>query len=167
MIRRILYYTAAAGLLLLLGMQFDRPAKNDSNDQSKHFSTQFPIPDSVETILRAACYDCHSNSTRYPWYAEIQPIGIWMDGHIREGKKEINFSEFAAYRPRRQYHKMEEVQEMVQDSLMPLPSYLRMHGDAVLTEVQKNTLFAWVSTTRDSMRNFYHPDSLRARKRSQ
>jgi hypothetical protein len=165
MIRRILYYAAAAGLFLLVGMQFDRPMKNDSNDQSKHFSTQFPLPDSVESILRTACYDCHSNATRYPWYAEIQPIGKWIDGHIREGKKEINFSEFASYRPRRQYHKMEEVQEMVQDSLMPIPSYLLMHHDASLSAAQQQLLFAWVKTTRDSMKNFYHPDSLKARKR--
>jgi hypothetical protein len=165
MIKRIVFSLFAAALLLAVGKQFDRPVKNDSNDQTKHIATLFPVPDSVETILRTACYDCHSNNTRYPWYSEIQPVGLWMDDHVRHGKKDLNFSEFASYRPRRQFRKMEEVEELVRDGLMPIPDYLKMHDDAVLNESQRQTLFAWVRSTRDSMKNLYHPDSLKARPR--
>jgi hypothetical protein len=165
MISRFLLHFLAAAALVFIGMQFDRPVKNDSNDQAKHFTTMFPIPDSVQAILTVACYDCHSNSTRYPWYAEIQPVGKWMDEHIRNGKKELNFSLFASYRPRRQFHKMEEVEEMVGENSMPIPDYLKMHEDARLTDVQKQTLITWARTTRDSMKKYFHPDSLKARPR--
>jgi hypothetical protein len=165
MIKRLLVHALAAVLILALAKQFDRPVKNDSNDQSRHFSTQFPIPDSVQAILTVACYDCHSNNTRYPWYAEFQPIAGMMDEHVVHGKKALNFSEFASYRPRKQFHKMEEVAELVRDSLMPIADYLKMHDDAVLTEAQRQTIYAWVSATHDSMRSFYPPDSLKARRR--
>lgn len=165
MILKIFISLCAAAALVVIGMQVDRPAKNDSNDQSKHFSTMFPLPDSVQAILTVACYDCHSNNTRYPWYAEVQPVGQWIDDHIRHGKKDLNFSEFASYRPRRQYIKIEQIEEMVSEQLMPIPDYLRMHDDARLTDAQKQTLFAWVKATRDSMKHFYHPDSLKGRPR--
>ena len=152
-------------IILFLGKQFDRPVKNNSNDQIHHLSTLFPIPDSVDVILRVACYDCHSNNTRYPWYAEIQPIGLWLDEHIRYGKKDLNFSEFASYRPRKQFHKMEEIEEMVREGNMPLPSYLIAHKDAVFSEDQKQTLYGWTKSVRDSMKKIHHPDSLRARRR--
>lgn len=165
MVTRILLHILAAAFVVFLGMQFDRPERNESNDQSRHISTLFPVPDSVEAILKVACYDCHSNNTRYPWYANVQPVAGMMAEHVEHGKKDLNFSEFASYRMRRQFHKMEEVANMVRDTLMPIPDYLRMHKDAVLSEAQRQTLYAWVDATRDSMRVLYPADSLKARRR--
>jgi hypothetical protein len=165
MIKRLVLYSLAGIAVVFLGMQFDRPVRNLSNDHTNHFSTLYPIPDTVRSILTAACYDCHSNYTRYPWYAEFQPVAGVLDDHIRHGKKDLNFSEFALYRPRRQFHKMEEVAELVKDDLMPIADYRKMHPDAVLSEGQKSLLFAWVDASLDSMKHRFHPDSLKARKR--
>ncbi|MFA5835122.1 MAG: heme-binding domain-containing protein [Bacteroidota bacterium] len=165
MVKKLIVYVLAALLIVFIGMQFDRTVKNNSNDQTKHISTLYILPDSVEAILSTACYDCHSNNTRYPWYAEVQPIGRWLNDHIQQGKKELNFSEFASYRPRRQFHKLEEVVEMVKENSMPLPSYTIMHNDAVLNDGQKALLYSWVSATHDSMKLAFHPDSLKARRR--
>ncbi|MCK9410126.1 MAG: heme-binding domain-containing protein [Bacteriovoracaceae bacterium] len=165
MIQRYFFSLIAVTLLVFTGMQFDRPVKNNSNDQSKHLSTLYIVPDSVKLILQVACYDCHSNNTRYPWYAEIQPVGTWMGEHIRKGKKDFNFSEFASYRPRRQYRKLEELRELVQENEMPIPDYVRMHSDARLSGMQKQTLFAWITATHDSMKKVFHPDSLKDRPR--
>lgn len=165
MLKNLFIYSLAGVIVVLLGMQFDRPERNLSNDQTKHISTLYAVPDSVQAILTAACYDCHSNYTRYPWYAEFQPIAGFLNEHIQKGKKDLNFSEFASYRPRRQFHKMEEVVEMVKENWMPLPSYIEMHQDAILTEGQKSMLYAWVGTVQDSMKARFHPDSLKARKR--
>lgn len=165
MVKKLIVYVLAALLIVFIGMQFDRTVKNNSNDQTKHISTLYILPDSVEAILSTACYDCHSNNTRYPWYAEVQPIGRWLNDHIQQGKKELNFSEFASYRPRRQFHKLEEVVEMVKENSMPLSSYTIMHNDAVLNDGQKALLYSWVSATHDSMKLAFHPDSLKARRR--
>ena len=62
-------------LIIFIGIQFIRPTKNKSgNISANDISTKYPVPDSVQAILKVACNDCHSNNTRYPWYAEIQPV---------------------------------------------------------------------------------------------
>lgn len=152
------------GLLLLLLLaivilQAFRPEKN-SSPQSPLRSA----PADIRTILETSCYDCHSNATRYPWYAEIQPVGWWLADHIREGKREVNFSEFDAYPARRRYRKYQEITEQVTQGEMPLASYLWLHHDAKLTHDQITRIAGWAEAMRDSMRITYPPDSLERRR---
>lgn len=150
--------------LLLLGfviIQFFRPAKNKSEGTSKNdISTLYTVPLDVQNILKTSCNDCHSNNTVYPWYAEIQPVSWWLNSHIEDGKKDLNFSEFATYRIRRQYKKLEEINELVKENEMPLDSYLWIHKDAKLSDQQKLTIANWAEAVRDSIRATYPPDSL-------
>lgn len=106
-------------------------------------SAEYPMPASVESSLKAACYDCHSNYSHYPWYAEIQPIRWWLDGHIKNGKRHLNFSTFGDYEAKKQHHKMEEMIEMLEDGQMPLRSYTWMHPEAKLSEAQVSELITW------------------------
>ncbi len=148
-------------LLALIVIQFFRPAKNQSEGVSKNdISTLYAVPQDVQDILKRSCNDCHSNNTVYPWYAEVQPVAWWLDNHIKDGKKDLNFSEFATYRLRRQYKKLEEINELVKENEMPLNSYLWVHKDAKLSEQQKLTLANWVEAIRDTMRVHYPMDSL-------
>ncbi|MEZ4893253.1 MAG: heme-binding domain-containing protein [Saprospiraceae bacterium] len=52
---------------------------------------KYAVPNDVMAVLQPACMDCHSNNTRYPWYAEIQPVGLWLAGHVKGGKQHLNF----------------------------------------------------------------------------
>jgi hypothetical protein len=83
-------------LVVLVALQFVRPARNVSADTTKDISTLYPMSDSVKMIVNKACADCHSNKTVYPWYASVQPLSFWLDHHVNEGKGEINFNEFAS-----------------------------------------------------------------------
>lgn len=130
-------------LVALVAIQFIRPGKNQSQDYSKDITTVYPVPEQVHTILKEACYDCHSNNTAYPWYNQIQPIAWWMQDHVNDGKKHLNFSEFAGYTPKKQAHKMEETHEMIEKGEMPLNSYTWTHAGARLTPEQTNTLITW------------------------
>ncbi len=160
-IRPLLY-----GLLALLVLvQLYRPARNISNDQTNHVSTKYAVPAEVEAILKPACYDCHSNQTYYPWYAEIQPVASWLANHVNEGKRELNFSTFTTRRVAVQNHKFEEIIEMVKEGEMPLGSYTWIHRDAVLSEQQQQTLVAWAQTNMDSLKAQYPADSLVLRKK--
>lgn len=151
-------------LLALLGIQFFRPAKNKQDGISANdISTRFSIPADVKPILEKACNDCHTNNTRYPWYASIQPVGMWMNKHIVEGKGHLNFSEYTNKRLRFQYHKMEEVIEMVKEGEMPLASYTWIHKDAVLSETEKNKLIDWANAVMDTLEAHYPIDSLKRR----
>jgi hypothetical protein len=148
-------------IIAFAALQAYRPARNVSTElPAKHVSGVLPLPSDVETILRTACYDCHSNTTRYPWYAEIQPIGWFLGNHISEGKRGLNFDEFAGYRPFRQLRKLQQIREEVEEKGMPLPSYLIIHTDAKLSAGQQELLVRWAVAGEDSLRSRYPADSL-------
>ncbi|HTN46097.1 MAG TPA: heme-binding domain-containing protein [Flavipsychrobacter sp.] len=130
---------------VLVVIQFIRPAKNQSDDHSKDISKVVTMPADVQTILKTACYDCHSNHTTYPWYDQIQPVRWWVEHHIREGKEHLNFSEFATYPKKKQTNKLDEIAETVEAGEMPLQSYTIMHKDARLTPRQKDILVSWAT----------------------
>ncbi|MCC6461128.1 MAG: heme-binding domain-containing protein [Saprospiraceae bacterium] len=152
-------------LALLLLAQFIRPERNLSNDQTHHIATRFPVPAAVEGILKTACYDCHSNLTVYPWYANIQPVASWLANHVDEGKRELNFSNFTTRKIAVQNHKMEEVIEMVRENEMPLSSYTWVHRDAMLSAEQKELLISWAQSVMDTLKANNPPDSLILRRR--
>jgi hypothetical protein len=148
-------------LVLLIIIQFFHPAKNASaaafpND----IAAIYPVPPDVDTILKKACNDCHSNNTRYPWYNNIQPVAWWLDSHVKDGKRGLNFNEFATYRLSKQYHRMDDIIDEVKKGDMPLGSYTLIHTDAKLTEQEKQTLYSWARAIKDSMKAKYPVDSL-------
>lgn len=159
---KYLGYVLLGGLIII---QFFRPTKNLGSDQEdQDISTIYKVPDSVHQLLKSTCYDCHSNTTQYPWYAEIQPVAWWLDDHIQEGKKELNFNLFASYSPRRQYRKLEEIVEEVKEGEMPLDSYTWVHRDAKLTIEQRASITSWAEGVRETMRSMYPADSLQRKK---
>ncbi|MFV0605218.1 MAG: heme-binding domain-containing protein [Niabella sp.] len=148
-------------LVAFIVIQFFKPAKNKSEGtQLNNIEALYPIPADVKTILQKACNDCHSNNTSYPWYNNIQPVAWWLEHHVNEGKRELNLDEFANTSLRRQYHKLEEIEEQIKKGDMPLPSYTWIHKDAVLTDAEKNAVYAWVSDVRGKMEAAYPMDSL-------
>jgi hypothetical protein len=139
-------------LLVFVAIQFIRPAHNKSNQVfPTDFSAIYPVPKNVEGLLKNACYDCHSNNTRYPWYANVQPVGWWLAHHIKEGKAEVNFSEFGSYPHRRQLSKLKNIKSSIQDGSMPPSSYTMIHRNANLSAEDKNKLIGWLEKTRDSL----------------
>jgi len=152
-------------LIVLIVMQAFRPAKNISGDKTKDISLSYVVPEDVKAILAKACNDCHSNSTRYPWYAEIQPTAWWLNSHINDGKRHLNFNEFDSYRIARQYKRLEDCIEEIKQGDMPLPSYTLIHKDAILTDTEKQTLFNWCEIVRDSIKAKYPSDSLVIKKK--
>ncbi|MDQ3682312.1 MAG: heme-binding domain-containing protein [Bacteroidota bacterium] len=137
-------------LTIFVAMQFIRPAKNitanEKDNLKNDISSIYPVPENVKNILKASCYDCHSNNTYYPWYSNIQPVGLWMQFHVDEGKLELNFNEFASYNKEKQHKKFEEIIEEIKINRMPLPSYIKMHKEAKLTQDEKYILTAWINS---------------------
>jgi len=153
------FYTIV--ILLLLAQFIPRPEKNISSEiKTSDIRLMHACSEEVNELLIKSCNDCHSNNTVYPWYAKIQPVAMFLGKHIREGKKELNFSEFGNYNLRKQYHKMEEVEEMIKDDEMPLKSYTLIHTKSKLSDGQKEILIKWSEAIRDTMRLIYPLDSL-------
>ena len=161
MFKKILKYTALVLPGIFIIIQFFHPKKNiATGNQPNYIGHTYPVPDDVKAILAKACNDCHSNNTRYPWYSKIQPIHWWLNKHIVEGKRQINYDEFTNRSLRFQYHKMEETIEMVKEGKMPLNSYTWTHKDAKLTDEEKSKLTGWAQSVMDTMKARYPIDSL-------
>ena len=144
--KKAIKITGFALLAALIIIQFIHPARNQSTViTANDISNVFPVPDSVKTILVKACYDCHSNNTRYPWYSSLQPADWWLNDHIKDGKKELNFSEFGSYKLLKQAKRLKKSAKEVDEGEMPLDSYLWIHKDAVLTPVEKKTFMTWAN----------------------
>ncbi len=154
-------------VIVLVLIQFFRPEPNQSEDQTAAVSTKYALPNEVSHILQNACNDCHSNQTNYPFYAQIQPIGWWLNGHIEEGKEHLNFSEFTHLSIADQNHQFEEIVEVIEENEMPLKSYTYMglHPEANLTDEEKSTLINWAKEQMTYIKSNYPEDSLKRKRR--
>lgn len=157
MFKKILLFLLAA----LVVIQFIHPKKNKSEGPQPHFiGNTYAIPADVKSLLNSACLDCHSNNTRYPWYAMLQPIHWWMEDHVKDGKRSVNYDEYTNRPLRYQYHKLEETIEMVKESKMPIKSYTWTHKDARLTQEERAKITGWAQSVMDTMKARYPIDSL-------
>jgi hypothetical protein len=141
MIKKIVLALAVALVLL----QLYRQAKNiQAQNLENDIRNTISVPEPVIKLLEKSCYDCHSNHSEYPWYTNIQPLGMWIQNHINEGKSELNFSEFKTYSAKKQTHKLKEILHEVEDDEMPLTSYLIIHRDAKLSTADKERIKTWL-----------------------
>jgi hypothetical protein len=116
------------------------------------FLTIKNTPETTANLIRNGCYDCHSNETKYLWYSNVQPIAWFLQNHIEEGRKELNFSTFATYEPKRQAHKLAEAIEQVEKGEMPLDSYTIAHSEANFSEAQKEEVIKYFKLVEGDIR---------------
>lgn len=147
-------------LIVLVIIQFIHPAKNaDTTTTPQDITVLYPMPDSVHEVLLKACYDCHSNNTKYPWYNNIQPMAWWLNYHINNGKKELNFSEFGKRPLVKQAKKLKKLAKEIKEEDMPLDSYTWIHKDAVLTDAEKAMVINWATNLSQQIKAQLPPDS--------
>jgi hypothetical protein len=142
-LKRIIIYL----LIIFVIMQFFRIDKtNPPVNAELDFIRNMNPPAEVAGLFKNACYDCHSNTTVYPWYSNIAPVSWWLKDHINEGRKELNFSLWQSFTPKRKKRKLDECLELVKEEEMPLPTYTWMHKKARLTHDQRVLLTTWLQS---------------------
>jgi hypothetical protein len=145
MIRKIMIII----LIIFLALQFIRPERNNGSINGPHdISYYVQVPDTIKKILITSCYDCHSNHTIYPWYAEINPVGLWLGNHIEDGKRAINFSDLSGFTKKKLDHRMGDIAETVEKKEMPLDSYTFIHRYAILDSGQIQMIKDWSASAR-------------------
>jgi hypothetical protein len=111
------------------------------------------VPATVKKSLQVSCYDCHSNNTQYPWYNKLQPVAWFLDGHIKEGKEELNFSEWDNLSDRRKTSKLRSIIKQIESDEMPLDSYTLIHKEAKFSEVETEQIIMYMEKLKDSITN--------------
>lgn len=136
------------GLVVLLVIaQFFRIDKSHPPVNPKiDFATVTNVPDDINAMMKNACYDCHSHEVTYPWYTNIAPVSWWIKGHIRNGAKRLNFSEWGNYTNKQQRHQIEDCVEVLNDKRMPPKSYKFLHPEAQLSDDDRSKIVGWMES---------------------
>lgn len=145
-VRKLLKWVVIVLVCLLVAMQLIRPARtNPPVDESRTLARQLQLAPEASAILTRSCNDCHSNQTRWPWYSNVAPISWFVINHVNEGRKEMNFSDWAQYDQSEQAGYLKKICREVKSGGMPIHSYLWLHGDAKLSSEDVKTLCDWAS----------------------
>ncbi|MBE0643761.1 MAG: heme-binding domain-containing protein [Bacteroidetes bacterium] len=104
---------------------------------------EISAPPAVKAVFRRACYDCHSNETVWRWYSYVNPMGWLVGGHVADGRRRLNFSEWETLDAQKKYHMKQEIIEQVEEGEMPLQSYLLLHSDAKLSAEDRGAITRW------------------------
>ncbi len=135
-------------VVILIIMQFISQPKNESTEILVTDITKVTdVSENVLMLLKTTCYDCHSNNTVYPWYSNIQPVAWWLNDHVKDGKKHLNFSDFGSYTTEKAKKKLAEIADLIEEDEMPLTSYTLIHRNAKLDEIQKKMIVVWAKNT--------------------
>ncbi len=144
-----------AGIVLLLSLavsQFIRPERtNPQVDPSRELKATFAVPAPVQQILDRSCMDCHSYSTRWPWYSNLAPASWIVASDVREGREHMNFSEWGTYTRGRMISRLDMIVNEVDKGDMPLAGYQLLHPNAKLSEEEKDILCSWAGHVSDSL----------------
>src|SRR5262249_35424623 len=104
-------------------------------------------PPTVRQSLRAACYDCHSNETRWPWYSALAPLSWWILHHVDEGRRRLNFSDWDAYTsdPESAAQKLDQIVTLVTRGEMAPWYYRWLYAEARLTADERAAVTRWAA----------------------
>jgi cytochrome c551/c552 len=129
-------------LFLLVAIQFIQPDK--TNPQTDD-ALKLQAPQDVINILKRACFDCHSNETKWPNYSYIAPISWSVVSHVNDGRKAINFSEYKKIDPKIKQKRLKRAIQTINNTMMPLSGYIQFHKEAVLSDNDKKILVKWLN----------------------
>lgn len=110
------------------------PYGRDHTNPPVKAEPQWTSPE-VRALAVRACFDCHSNETKWPGYSNVAPVSWLVQHHVDEGRHELNFSEF----DKPQKH-AKDAEEELREGEMPMAGYVAMHGEAKLTDAEKKQL---------------------------
>jgi hypothetical protein len=120
-------------------------------------------PAEIVTILRNACYDCHSHETKWPWYSRVAPVSWWVVDHVNHGREELNFSEWPHDDPKRAARRLRSMGDVVMEGEMPLSSYVKGHPEALLSDQQRDAFSRWAEAEADRMLAILEAAAIRER----
>jgi hypothetical protein len=127
--------------ILLQAIQIDIPNPPKNIDKSK----EIVASKEIMKMLKTSCYDCHSYQTKMPWYGSIVPLAWEIKSNIKHGRTWLNFQEWNNY----DNEKKQKIYKGIVKSInlrMPIPMYLKLHKDAVLSKEQRQSIKKWAKS---------------------
>ncbi|PKF73000.1 heme-binding domain-containing protein [Chryseobacterium sp. PMSZPI] len=129
------------GFALIQFIPIDRV--NKPVDHAVNFVDAKKTPEKVKSLIKNACYDCHSNETVYPKYAFIAPVSWSVKSHVNEGRAHLNFSIWGTYNKELKENMLDRSMEALKHKTMPLPGYIVYHKEANLSQAERTLLIQY------------------------
>jgi hypothetical protein len=146
-LKRVFIVLVAAFLLL----QLANPARTNPPVKSDLIADTHP-PGPVAAALVAACYDCHSHQTTWPWYSHIAPVAWLVANDVNEGRHNLDLSEWPVDDPKRAVRRLEDMSDNIDSADMPPKKYTAIHANARLTPDQRKAMTDWLDAEADKLR---------------
>lgn len=141
---RVLKVLGLGLLAFIVILQFFQPERNSSPlDPELDMLSLLSPPEGTAELVRIACYACHSDQTDYPWYSRVSPVSFYLNRHIVQGKKELNFSIYGQLGKADRIGVLADFCDVLDAGTMPLQSYRLLHKDARLTQKERELLCQW------------------------
>ncbi len=132
--------------LIAFGCSLSRKQIGKVSPEANDYRNVEPFRGSeVGNTLARACGGCHSNQTSLPWYGHVAPISWWIKSHVREGREELNFSEWPRYSARQRHDELESICGVISNGRMPPASYTALHPEARLGTQDKKAACVWAA----------------------
>ena len=150
--KRIIKWAVVSLVVAFAAMQLAQPARTNPPVKTDFLKTTAAPPD-VAAMFRAACYDCHSHETRWPWYSYVAPMSWQIADDVNRGRRHVNLSEWPADNPDLARKKIEDMSDEIDDGDMPMKKYTLIHKDARLTSQQRDTLTQWLNAQASALKS--------------
>jgi hypothetical protein len=144
---KMIQWGSAAAIAGAVAMQFARPARtNPVTIPERTLAARVAVSAEAAAVLDRACRDCHSNDTRWPWYSNLAPVSWFVIDHVDHGRRHLNYSDWAQYPKHDAERLLKNICAFARKDTMPLPSYLRMHREARLSDADVVALCDWTDS---------------------
>ena len=145
---RKLVLAGLAVLLVTLAYRSHTRRSGQAIDPAASLFRNAAVPAEIGSMLKRACFDCHSAETRWPWYSHLPVVGELLERDVTGGRAQLNFSRWTEYNPFDRASLLDKACTEVSQGRMPLKPYLLMHRDARLSANDAERICGW---TRDEI----------------
>ncbi len=144
--RRRLTGAVVVIIALFAGAQLIRPGRaNPSPNPTHTIQSQLGDAPALAAVVSRSCGDCHSNTTAWsawPWYARMAPVSWVLARGVGEGRKAVDFSEWAGYGPRQRRALLTLSCRDATEGKMPMSAYMLLKPEAKLSPQDVATICA-------------------------
>jgi hypothetical protein len=138
-----IFATSLAILAIASAAPSRSPHADAHADPAAALNVRAHVPEHVMSTIRGACFDCHSNETRSPWYSALPFAARRIERDVSEGRGQVNFSRWGQYNPFDRADMLDKVCELAASHKMPPLPYRLLHSAARLSETEVAGLCAW------------------------
>ena len=146
--KKILFILIALFILIQF-YPMEKPVVTTNNPDDLLATTTVPV--TISTMLKNACYDCHSNESKFPWYASVAPVKWLLYDHISEGREELNFSDWNSLETDDKADILDDISSIILEGEMPIKGYTILHSEANLSEADREAIATWADEMLDTL----------------